>query len=126
MEKSSRWCGPAVVGAPEAIFPAQRRQMVWEEKPKSVKEAFEMVNIKLYELACKAEGVELNSRSLQKPMIPTPSRSSGSSDHPNSKPAVGVQRSKTNYKWDIQSWKCKKIQPYGNYLFGEEQPNHKG
>jgi hypothetical protein len=56
--------------------------MVQEEKPESVKEASEMVNIKLYELACKAEG--------------------GGTRQPEPPKAYD-----TNYKGDIQSWECK-------------------
>ena len=79
---------------------------VREEKPKSMTEASEMADN--YELACKAEGGGAgHSPDPPKLTPPAPSRS-GSLGQANSKPAVGVQRSKTNVKGDIQCWECKK------------------
>ena len=69
---------------------------VGEEKPKSMKVASNMADN--YELARKAEGS--GARHSLDPSKSTPSAPSrtGSLGQANSKPAVGVQRSKTNFK----------------------------
>ena len=60
---------------------------VREEKPKSVKEALKMADN--HELAWKAEGGGVQQLEPPKPVVPAPSKLSGSLGHPNSKPVVG-------------------------------------
>ena len=97
--------------------------VVWvqEEKPKSIKETSEMADN--YELAHKVEGGRAG-HSLDPPKLTPPASSRpGSSGQANSKPAVGVQRSKTNVKGDIQCWECKKYGHMAVACLERKSPN---
>ena len=93
----------------EQLLQAIPRDMavrIREEKPKSLNEASELADN--YELAWEAEGGGAGQPldPLKSPAMP-PSRP-GSSGQAYGKSPVGVQRSRTNVKGEIQCWECKR------------------
>ena len=93
----------------EQFFRALPRDMairVREEKPKSVREASELADN--YELARKAgPGGGVARTPLEEINPAVPSDKSGPPSSAASR-GVDVQRSKTNFRGEIQCWECKK------------------